>query len=647
MPIRPISPRAAVAAAFCLAALHAGAATITVTSSADNTTADGFCTLREAIVAVNASAASADCPATGSGWGTNDTIAFSILGIPAGGVKTIQPTTGYPALVRRVIVDGTTQPGASSNTIAGGNYPNAAPLNTQVRIEIDGSALASPANGLSFGAQGGNNANGSVVRGLSIVNFANRAGIRIDANAVQVGGNFIGWHADGTTRGTVANFTGVEVMSANNVSIGSAAAADRNLIAGSWAGVQAYYANGVVVEGNLIGVTRNGAQGGAKTVGRGIYLQELTIASIAQNVVANHEGDGIQLFGVQSAVIGGNTVGEGVGGAALGNFRGIFFTNSNGYVSSGNVVYANGIANSQYEGIALWSSAASGDPLGNRLDDNAIYANGWLGINFKPTSEPNDTVTPNDMPDADGWQNFPAITSAQANANGSITIAFTLDSAPGSQFYVSAYANPACHPSGHGEGRYRTGGMSTTVNTDAGGHASGTLTVPAPLPPGWGAGAFVALLAHQGGGGTSEFSACAQVTAAPGGGTPPAMGDVPDQAGTVGTAFSLALAPYVTPTDGDAVTDYAYTGMLPPGLQLSGGTITGTPTQAGTFTVQVRAGDKDGWSGVDGIQFTIAGAGGNPGGGIAAVPTLSGWGRLLAALLLGVAGLTALRRRQG
>jgi len=36
--------------------------------------------------------------------------------------------------------------------------------------------------------------------------------------------------------------------------------------------------------------------------------------------------------------------------------------------------------------------------------------------------------------------------------------------------------------------------------------------------------------------------------------TPPAIIDVPAQAGTVGTAFNLALASFVTPTDGDAVT---------------------------------------------------------------------------------------------
>jgi len=645
MPIRPILPRAALAAALCLAALHAGAATITVTSSADNTTVDGFCTLREAILAVNAAAASADCPATGSGWGTNDTIAFGILGIPAGGVKTIQPASGLPGLVRRVLVDGYTQPGASPNTIAGGNYPNATLLNTQIRIEIDGSAQAVSTHGLTLGASG------SVVRGLSIFNFADHAGIRIDAPAVQVNGNFLGWRADGATRGTAANFVGVDVRNANNASIGSASAADRNLIAGSGAGVQAYYANGIVVEGNLFGITKTGAAGGSKTVGRGIYLQELTVASIAQNVIANHDGDGIQLWGAQSALIGGNTIGESVGGAALGNFRGILFTYSNGVAANGNVVYANGITASQFDGIAMWGGN-DGTPSANRLDDNTIYANSGLGINFKPASEPPNTVTPNDMPDADGAQNFPVIASAQVNANGSIGIAFTLDTVPNSQFDVSAYANAACDASGHGEGQYRTGGMATVVNTDASGHANGTITVPAPLPPGWGAGAFVALLSHQGGAGTSEFSACGQVAAAPGAGMPPVMGDVPDQTSTVGgAAFGIDLGLYVTPTDGDAVTDYGYTGMLPPGLQLNSGWITGTPTQAGTYTVQVRAGDKDGWSGYDSVQFTIAPAGGTPGnpggpGGAAAIPTLSEWGRLLAALLVGVLGLAALRARE-
>ncbi len=655
MPIRLTLPRAALAA-LCLAALHAGAATVTVTSAADNTTADGLCTLREAILAVNAAAASADCPATGAAWGTNDSIAFTV---PGGGVQVLQPTSGYPALVRRVTVDGFTQPGASANTIAAGAYPNATGLNTQIQIELDGSALGGTAHGLLFDVGSSN----SVVRGLAIVNFGSgAAGIRINTsvNGVLVGGNFIGWHADGTTRG--ANTHGVSIGTSFAVVVGNSAPSNRNLIAAGagGSGVLASEAGNLIVEGNLIGVDRNGAQGGGVTPGAGITLQELTIASVGNNVVANHSNDGITLQGAKNTIVAGNTIGEGVGGVLLGNGgRGILITNGPTLAATGNQIHDNGIAASAIDGIQVLGNATLGDPTANRLDNNVIHASSGLGINLKPVGETGSQVTPNDALDPDGGpngqQNFPVITSAQVNANGSISVAFTLNSTPSTTFDISAYANGACNASGQGEGRYRSGLNNTPVGTNASGQATGTITVAAPLPAGWGAGAFVALLANQSGDGTSEFSACAPVAAAAGVGTPPVMGDVPDQVGSVGTAFNLQLLPYVTPTDGDAVTTWDSTGVLPPGLQLSGGAITGTPTQAGSFTVQVRAGDKDGWSGYDAIVFTIAAAPGNPGGSggsggapdPVSIPTLSEWGVLLAALLLGVAGLGVLRRRQG
>ena len=94
-------------------------------------------------------------------------------------------------------------------------------------------------------------------------------------------------------------------------------------------------------------------------------------------------------------------------------------------------------------------------------------------------------------------------------------------------------------------------------------------------------------------------------------GTPPFMGNVPDQTATVGTAINaINLATYVTPTDGDAITAYAIGGAVPSWLTVNPatGVISGTPTAAGTFTVSVTATDKDGISNADSIQFTVAAA---------------------------------------
>ena len=129
--------------------------------------------------------------------------------------------------------------------------------------------------------------------------------------------------------------------------------------------------------------------------------------------------------------------------------------------------------------------------------------------------------------------------------------------------------------------------------------------------------------------------------------SPPLMGNVPDQTATVGTAITpINLAAYVTPTDGDAIIAYAISGAVPPWLTFNTttGVIAGTPTTAGTFTVNVTASDKDGVSNADAIQFTVAAAPPPPGpGGVASIPTLSEWGLMLMSLLL--AGLAAVTQR--
>lgn len=91
---------------------------------------------------------------------------------------------------------------------------------------------------------------------------------------------------------------------------------------------------------------------------------------------------------------------------------------------------------------------------------------------------------------------------------------------------------------------------------------------------------------------------------------PPVLHDVPDQNGTVGTAFSLALANFVVPSNGDPILSYAITaGTLPAGLSLdaNSGVISGTPQLAGRgYSITVTASDKDGASNADTIAFSIA-----------------------------------------
>jgi DNA-binding beta-propeller fold protein YncE len=83
-------------------------------------------------------------------------------------------------------------------------------------------------------------------------------------------------------------------------------------------------------------------------------------------------------------------------------------------------------------------------------------------------------------------------------------------------------------------------------------------------------------------------------------------------AGTTGTSYSQAIS---TTNSQGTVTYSLASGTLPPGLSL--GSITGTPTTAGTYTFTVRATDANGVIGsfVDDQSYTITIAAGSSGGG--------------------------------
>src|SRR5690242_15700472 len=116
----------ALAAVLLLAAASAAANTYTITSTADS----GAGSLRQAILDANANPGA-------------DTIAFNIVG---SGVHTISPSTPLDPITDAVTIDGYTQPGSSANT-----NPVGQPLDTVLRIEIDGTNA--PGNGLLVKAQ--------------------------------------------------------------------------------------------------------------------------------------------------------------------------------------------------------------------------------------------------------------------------------------------------------------------------------------------------------------------------------------------------------------------------------------------------------------------------------------------------------------
>jgi len=79
---------------------------------------------------------------------------------------------------------------------------------------------------------------------------------------------------------------------------------------------------------------------------------------------------------------------------------------------------------------------------------------------------------------------------------------------------------------------------------------------------------------------------------------PPIMNAIPDQTATKDDPYSLAISSYTTQTNGDAISSYNLTGSIPAGLSFdpNTGDLTGTPTVAGTFTLNATATDNDGTS---------------------------------------------------
>ena len=88
---------------------------------------------------------------------------------PATGVFTITPPiSGLPAITDSVVIDGYTQAGAKTNTLAIGN-------NAILLIELSGADAGSGVSGLNFKAGSA----GSTVRGLVINRFATPTGSRL------------------------------------------------------------------------------------------------------------------------------------------------------------------------------------------------------------------------------------------------------------------------------------------------------------------------------------------------------------------------------------------------------------------------------------------------------------------------------------
>src|SRR6267143_2065884 len=234
-------------------------ATFTVTTTNDA----GAGSLRTAITNANAAA------------GT-DTFVFNI---PGNSLHTINLTSALPTITGRVTIDGYTETGSSVNTLATGN-------NAVLHIELNGTG-AGGVNGLMLGA----GSDGSTIRGL-VINRFSLDGIQINSTNNLIVGNWIGVDSTGTLdRGNLVD--GITI-SANNNTIGTSAAANRNVLSGNDdEGVDVDPGiTGVVIQGNYIGTNATGT------------------AALPDGLVSNPNSGGVLLDG-NGTWLGGLNPGEG------------------------------------------------------------------------------------------------------------------------------------------------------------------------------------------------------------------------------------------------------------------------------------------------------------------------------------------------
>ena len=355
-------------------------ATITVNTTADDTTADATLSLREAIevsdgtLAVSSLSTQEQAQVSGV-VGTINQMEFNIPTTdpgydPATGVWTIAVHSELPAITTNAAyINGYTQAGGSRNSAAQKD-------NAKITIAISGAGQGT-INGLTIDQPG------SQVGGFAIENFGGDGVLIAGAGGVELYGCFIG--TDATGEKAEPNATGVVVESSSNT-IGGSGLSERNVISGNNApglGDGLYIPDQAdnplnltptnnVVQNNFIGIDAGGTQAlGNGQAGVADFGSGNTYGGLGTeigNVISGNAADGIKSNG--SITIESNEIGtDWLGTIALGNGP------------SG-------------DGIAV--SGPAGAAISVTIEDNVVSGNAQSGIALSPGSPGQSTFTVTD-----------------------------------------------------------------------------------------------------------------------------------------------------------------------------------------------------------------------------------------------------------
>ncbi len=460
-------------------AVRAESTLVPATFTVVNTNDFGAGSLRQAIIDNNLAVSSA-----------NNVIQFAI---PNSGPHVIRPAAALPTFLEAATVNGFTQSGAVSNTLATGN-------SAVWMIHLDGVSAGTGANGLRFASSG------NVVRGLQIFRF-NSDGLEFtnSHNNVVVGNSLGRLDETGVTFANTGD--GVHLLQSSNNRLGGALPGDRNIIAGN--GSDGIEINGTNSVANLVLGNHIGTDGGG-TVDRGNLQSGILIsgapnntiggtAAGAGNLLSGNTQEGLEINGLAATnnVVLGNRIGTEVTGlTGLGNAgAGVLLANNSRFNLIGGLAAGAGnrIAFNGGDGI----NVANG--TNNALRANLIWTNSALGIDLDPNG-----LTANDAGDIDAGgnqlQNFPVITNAMLNA-GSTVIQGTFNSTASTtfalDFFQSVFRDVATV---NGEGQFYLG--SANVVTDGSGNATFDVNLPTTAT----GGRWITATATDPNGNSSEFS---------------------------------------------------------------------------------------------------------------------------------------------
>ena len=440
--------------------------------------------------------------------------------IPGACPRVIALASVLPKVTSPIVIDATTQAGASVN-----NSPDQ--FNATLCV------LLKPASGTltyGFAVSAGSDEASLALRGMGLGGFGQPVVLLGGANHVIAGTQFGGTVGGVALPGASLYAVTLGVSAEGSLIIGGAALADRNVIgAASFGGINLQSTlvstpDKCQIVNNLIGLAPNAISSLPNFTG---ILAEGSGCSIVGNRVAANTNENLWISGGSDNVVQSNIFGVArndsgfFGGAGVrisGNGSGNIIGSSPN--SMGSLLLANTIRYNQGGGVIVESGTR------NAIRANFIYENGSTGTALD-IDLGDDGTTANDANDfdtgANQLQNFPIVDGLYYTATSPISaITSNIESAPtdvdlivsgrlnstSGNYRVDAYFSTSCnngafHVTGRGHAQAWLGSAPLTIPA---GSLTGRFSMPVTLPTA--TNAIVSLTATDALGNTSEIGSC-------------------------------------------------------------------------------------------------------------------------------------------